>query len=46
MSSDTPRTNPADAVIPPSPAYDQTDDGLVLPKNRDEHPVISAPVVE
>lgn len=39
MKINTPPTNPADAVIPRSPAYDQTDDWLVLPKNPDKHPV-------
>ncbi len=34
-----PRTNPADAVIPRSPAYDQTDDWLALPQDPDKHSV-------
>jgi len=39
MKTNTPPTNPADAVIPRSPAYDQTDDWLVLPNDPDKHPV-------
>jgi 3',5'-cyclic AMP phosphodiesterase CpdA len=39
MKLNTPPTNPADAVIPRSPAYDQTTDWLVLPENPDKHPV-------
>ncbi|MBI9080096.1 MAG: DUF3089 domain-containing protein [Pseudodesulfovibrio sp.] len=39
MKVNTPPTNPADAVIPRSPDYDQTTDWLVLPENPDKHPV-------
>lgn len=39
MAINTGRTDPADAVIPRSPVYDQIHDWLVLPKNPEEHPV-------